>query len=111
MDSDHINSITTAPGAQAAATLVHPANKAAVVDVPAPAATPAQLSDSVAAINRFLQPNSNVEFSIDHDSGKPLIKVIDSETHAVLRQLPSAAVLAIAKDLSKLHGLLIEDLA
>ena len=71
----------------------------------------AELKKSVDAINNFINSDNSVNFSIDHDSGKVVIKIVDSQTNTVLRQIPSVEVLAVAKDLAKLQGLLINDKA
>lgn len=72
----------------------------------------AELKQAVDAINHLLKPvNSNIEFSIDQDSGRTLVKIIDTETDTVIRQTPSVEVLAIAKELGKLQGLLLRDKA
>jgi flagellar protein FlaG len=65
-----------------------------------------ELKNSVDAINRFLENNSEVHFSIDEDSGVSVVKVIDTETKEVLRQFPSEQSLEIGKNL-KTTGLLI----
>lgn len=66
-----------------------------------------ELKKSVDAINRFLENNSEVHFSIDDDSGVSVIKVIDTETKKVLRQFPSEQSLEIGKNLTT-KGLLID---
>ena len=71
-----------------------------------------QLDQAVADINRFLQPvASSIEFSIDEDSGRTLVQVIDTDTKDVLRQFPSKETLAISQELDRLQGLLIRDKA
>lgn len=65
-----------------------------------------ELKKSVDEINRFLEDNSEVHFSIDEDSGVSVIKVIDTETKKVLRQFPSEQSLEIGKNLTT-KGLLI----
>ena len=68
-----------------------------------------QLQGAVDAINAFLKPiSSSIEFSIDEDSGKTIVKLMDKETNTVLRQYPSKEALAIAKDIDKLQGLLVK---
>lgn len=68
----------------------------------------AQLTRSLDAVNKFIQPVANgLEFSIDRDTGHTIVKLVDKETHAVLRQIPSEEILAIAKALDKLQGLLV----
>ncbi|WP_147070331.1 flagellar protein FlaG [Sulfuriferula plumbiphila] len=72
----------------------------------------AELKHALDAINKFLKPiTSNIEFSIDPDSGRTLVKIVDTETNTVIRQTPSKEVLAIAKELDKLQGLLIREKA
>jgi len=75
-----------------------------------PAAQPPSktaLKDSVDAINRFLENNSEVRFSIDEDSGRSVVKVIDTETKKILRQFPTEQSLEIGKNLTT-KGLLID---
>ncbi len=50
---------------------------------------------------------STLEFSIDGDSGKPVIKIIDSETRELVRQIPMEEMLVLAKSLDQLKGLLL----
>lgn len=88
-------------------------NAALATAAPADKVAPskADLKNSVDAINRFLQVNSEVRFSIDEDSGQSVVKVIDTETRKVLRQFPSEQSLEIGKNLSSLKGLLIDNKA
>lgn len=73
---------------------------------------PADLRNSVEAINRFLKVNSEVQFSIDEASGYSVVKVIDAESHKVLRQFPSEQALEIGKDLQSFpKGLLVDNKA
>lgn len=70
------------------------------------------LDRAVDKINKFLKPlNSSIEFSIDQDSGRTLVKVIDTDTKDVLRQFPSKEALAISSELDKLQGLLVREKA
>ncbi|MDO8651496.1 MAG: flagellar protein FlaG [Undibacterium sp.] len=80
-----------------------------------PAAKPvdtALLKKSVAAINDFVQPHlGNIEFSLDDDSGKTLLKIIDKETNTVLMQFPSKEALALSQNIGNLKGFFIKDSA
>lgn len=70
------------------------------------------LDKAVSDINKFLKPiNSSIEFSIDQESGRTLVKVIDTDTKDVLRQFPSKEALAISQELGKLQGLLVREKA
>lgn len=51
----------------------------------------------------------NLLFSIDEQSGRTVIKVVDSATKETIRQIPSEEILSIAKALDKLKGLLIKN--
>lgn len=55
--------------------------------------------------------NDRIEFSLDDETGQSILKVIDSQTKEVLRQIPSEEVLAISKALDKLQGILIQNKA
>lgn len=70
-----------------------------------------ELKSSVDKINRFLESNSEVRFSIDDSSGLSVVKVIDPETKKVIRQLPSEESLQIGKNLNSMKGLLIDSKA
>ena len=74
--------------------------------------TAAEVAQSVEAINKFLKPvANNIQFSVDQDSGTTLVKIVDTETQAVLRQIPSVEALSMAKELGKLQGLLVREKA
>ncbi len=77
-----------------------------------PPASQAAVTEAVNAINARVQRVSrNLEFSVDHDSGRVIVKVLDGETDAVIRQMPSEEALAISEALDKLQGLIIEQKA
>ena len=60
------------------------------------------LADAVDRLNTKIQNlNRNLEFSINHDSGEVLVKVVDNKTHEVIRQIPSAEVLALARNIDR----------
>jgi len=68
------------------------------------------LDDAVSKLNASVHAQS-LEFSIDEDSKRTIVKVIDSETKEVVRQLPTKEALEIAKSLDKAFGLLIRQQA
>ena len=63
------------------------------------------LADRASRMGRDLQ------FEIDNDSGKTLIKVIDPETDEVVRQIPSEEAVARAKSLDADAMSLLDDIA
>lgn len=67
---------------------------------------------TVEELNKFVsQSVPSITFSQDDDSGKTIIKVIDTTDNTVLRQIPSQEALQIAKSLDKLQGWLINQKA
>ena len=73
------------------------------------AATLEQVNQAVKNINNSLQTLSqDLEFSVDSDSQRTVIKVIDQKTKEVIRQIPSEEALEIAKTLDSVKGLLIK---
>jgi flagellar protein FlaG len=78
------------------------------------AATPSheEVKQSVEKINNTIQTMSrNLQFSVDGDTKMKVVKVIDTSTKQVIRQIPTEEVLAIAKTLDKLQGLLLSEKA
>lgn len=68
--------------------------------------------DAVKNINEALKSLSrNLEFSIDSDSNRSVVKVVDHETGEVIRQMPTPEALEIAKALDRVQGLLIQQKA
>ena len=112
------------PNAQVAQTRAEPAHtSAAAAPVVADNATDvtstkdarnAQPSDSesrraVETLNKFLASTNNaIEFSLDQDTGQTLVKIVDTDTQVVIRQIPTEQAVEISKDLSKLQGLLVK---
>jgi flagellar protein FlaG len=69
--------------------------------------------ESVDKINAFIRPYvTSLQFSVDQEVGRIVVKIMDSETKEVIKQIPSEKVLALAKALSetfdKPEGLLVE---
>lgn len=73
---------------------------------------PEDLEQAVKAVNDFVKPfNNALNFSIDQASQTTVIKVIDQSTKEVIRQIPSEEMLALAKALDTMKGLLIQQKA
>ncbi|WP_312935382.1 flagellar protein FlaG [Pseudomonas sp.] len=89
-----------------------PDTPAAVTAVtsPAPAASREALEKAVGDMRDFARDNQrNLEFSIDDDSGKVVVKVIATDSGEVIRQLPSEAALKLAQTLNDANSLLFKD--
>ncbi|MES2052877.1 MAG: flagellar protein FlaG, partial [Pseudomonadota bacterium] len=52
-----------------------------------------------------------LEFEVDEDTDKMVVKVIDKETGETIRQMPSEEVIRIAKVLGKMQGMLVRETA
>lgn len=64
------------------------------------------------SVRDFVQPiNSNLEFSVNDDTGQLVVKIIDRTTKEVIRQMPSEEMLAIAKTLDSIKGLFVKQTA
>lgn len=61
-----------------------------------------QLQDFMGGMNRSLQ------FHVDEDSGRDVIKVVDKNTGDVIKQYPSEEVLGLVSKLSETAGKLID---
>lgn len=55
-----------------------------------------ELNDAILGVRRELR------FSIDDDSGRAVVQVLDSETGETIRQLPSEEVLAVSRHIREL---------
>lgn len=53
----------------------------------------------------------NLQFSIDEDTGQTVVKVIDSDTHEVIRQIPSEELLKLAHAMDQYSGLFVQQKA
>ncbi len=71
-----------------------------------------QVTQAVQNINKSLQTLSqDLVFSVDTDSKRTIVKVVDQKTHEVIRQIPSTEALEIAKALDTVKGLLVKQQA
>lgn len=71
-----------------------------------------QLDAAVKSINEAMASLSQqIEFTVDKDTDRTVVKVIDQQTKEVIRQMPTEETLAISKALDKLQGLLIHQKA
>ena len=70
---------------------------------------PEELDQAVKAVNDFVKPfNNALSFSVDQASQTTIVKVIDQGTKEVIRQIPSEEMLALAKALDTMKGLLVQ---
>lgn len=89
---------TVAPAAPSATAQTKPSDK--------------QVDDAVGKLNDFAAANaSTLSFAKDDTSGKMVIKIMDTETKTLIRQIPSEEAINIAQSIDKLQGLLLKEKA
>lgn len=77
-----------------------------------PIADPELVRKAAEQINKFIQSNSaNLQFSVDQNHNRIIVKVVDKETGEVIRQIPGEETLAIANSLDTPKGVLIQSKA
>jgi len=68
-----------------------------------------EMQSAVSKLNDHIQiVRRNLQFSIDEESGRTVVKVMDAETEEVIRQVPSEEALKLAKHLEEIKGLLFK---
>jgi flagellar protein FlaG len=72
----------------------------------------AELGNAVADLNKVAQANAQgVRFSVDEDSGRTVVKVVDTQTDKVLRQIPSVEALKLWRSIEQMQGVMLRDKA
>jgi flagellar protein FlaG len=101
---------TAVAGQSASANPVAPAAATAGVGAPEPSLI--QITDAVKKINQSMSTQSRgLEFSVDTDSKRTIVKVVDRQTNELIRQIPTVETLEIAHALDQAQGLLIKQQA
>lgn len=71
-----------------------------------------RVDEAVASINRSMSTLARgLEFSIDAESRRTVVKVVDQQTKELIRQIPTEEALEIAQALEQSQGLLIKQTA
>ncbi|MDX1250734.1 MAG: flagellar protein FlaG [Gammaproteobacteria bacterium] len=67
------------------------------------------ITKAVSYLNDYIQSyRRDLQFSVDDDSGRIVVKVIDKETREVIRQIPSEEALQLAKRMEQSNGMLLQ---
>lgn len=97
---------------EAAATVRPPPATGAPPPTPAPAVSPEVVDQALESLRKAVEPVAqNLQFLIDDDTGRTVVKVVDSNTQELIRQIPAEEVLAITRALDRLQGLLLKQKA
>ena len=72
-----------------------------------------EVTEAVTQLNKFMQSMNNtaLQFTVDKDTNLSVVKLVDTQSKEVIRQVPSEEVLAVAKAINKFQGLLIKETA
>jgi len=75
-----------------------------------------QVQQAIQTVQAMVQAQaSNLQFSLDKETGKTIVTVVDTSTQKVIRQIPSKEMIAIAHAIdqmsSKSSGLMLNQTA
>jgi flagellar protein FlaG len=74
--------------------------------------TPHQMKEAVKELNAVMQQmGTSLTFSIDSATKKTVVKVLNTETQEVVRQIPSEEMLRMSQRITELLGVLFDDVA
>lgn len=69
-----------------------------------------EVEKAIEKTNQMLSERSTgLEFSLDEDSGRTIVKLIDKETAEILRQYPTEEMISISKAIDKFQGALVSE--
>jgi flagellar protein FlaG len=71
-----------------------------------------QIDGMVHDLNKSMQEiGTHVSFSVDTETNRTIIKVIDTTTKEVVRQIPPENMLRVSENITKLLGLMVDQAA
>jgi flagellar protein FlaG len=95
-----------------------PVRAAPAVETPLPAGqqqqpTRAEVQKAVDEMRKSLSQTqaSNLQFSVDDETGQTIVRVTDVQTGELIRQIPSEEMVALAKALDRMQGMLLQQTA
>ena len=69
---------------------------------------PQKAAQAAQEINDFLKSSSaGIEFQVDNQSERVIVRVVDTETKQLIRQVPTEEMVAISHALDRMTGLLL----
>ena len=69
----------------------------------------AQVQEAMHRLQQAIEPVANdLTFSVDEQSGKTVVRVVDSVTKELIRQIPSEEVMAMAHAIQQQAGMLVQ---
>ncbi len=96
-----------------------PVRAAAPVDVSPQASLPPeqptreQVQKAIEEVRKSVSQSvsNNLQFSMDEDTGKTIVRVTDIQTGELIRQIPSQEMVELAKALDRMQGALLRQQA
>jgi flagellar protein FlaG len=80
-----------------------------LASVPKEALAKEQLDGAVSQMRDFAQMlNRELQFDVDEDLGRTVVRVLDKESGDLIRQIPSDEILALAKQMKELSEVELE---
>lgn len=80
-------------------------------DKAAPAPTPERVEQAVQQIQSYLNDSQReLQFQVDSDSGRTIVRVVNPETKELIRQIPGEEMLKLARAIGSNGGRIISDL-
>ena len=72
--------------------------------------SPEELTAAVNQLNGYLEATHHgLRFSIDDDSGRTVVRVVDTVTDEVIRQIPSEEMLVLIRNFNEATGKLFDE--
>ncbi len=69
-----------------------------------------RLNAAVEELNKAMETiRTERRFEIDEELDRPIVKVVNSETKEIIRQIPSEEAVKISKNIGEMIGLLMDD--
>ncbi|WNO61825.1 flagellar protein FlaG [Rheinheimera sp. MMS21-TC3] len=104
-DNSHINDMSSAEKSDKVVSLIEPDSKslsmpAAKVEEP----SDAEVEQALSIVNKAaVFEQRSLTFTMDEESGRTVVKVIDKNTDQMIRQIPSEELLRVSQDIKKLQ--------
>src|SRR4051812_34785360 len=71
-----------------------------------------EVKNAVKDIQDFVSTvTTDLKFTVDKETGKTIVSVVDSKTKQVVRQIPAEEIMKIARNIDRMQGLLFSDKA
>jgi flagellar protein FlaG len=87
-----------------------PESQGSLPKLPKAQLRPDEVKKTVDELNEAMQTvGTALSFSVDKETGRTVVKVLDSKTGEVIRQIPAEEMVRIQQRIAKLMGVLFDD--